>query len=132
MIQHREIVRREIPHDVGVTLHHAETNADRIKVKKIAELPRINQGFDPRHRVGVDERVVDHQRPPVFIREFHQLERLSGTRRQRLLDQHMLSGSECAFGKGIVSCHGSCDHHRLYAPVSQDLLIVLPELESMR
>ncbi len=90
----REVVRRQVPKDIGVLPVETEIQAPRINVVKLAERAALDHlAHDADCRV-IFERVPDHQHTLALFGDRIQLAALRARHGQRLLDEHVLSGLE--------------------------------------
>src|SRR5580765_5068185 len=93
VIQNGKVMWRKIPNDICVTLDHTEADSYRVEIKELAESACIHERLDVPHCARVDDSVINHQQPIVFIRKFQQLECLLRARSEWLLDEYVLAGA---------------------------------------
>ena len=99
VIEHRQVVGRQIPEDVDVAPDDAEVGAHGVVVPGRPELSRVEQVLDGADRRTVHEGVIHHEDQPPLPALLEQDPGFDGPARERLFHQHMLVGAERGEGQ---------------------------------
>src|SRR5262245_60037563 len=97
-----DIVRRQVPDDVGVMLEKTKVDADGIEVKDFTDLSAHKVILDFANSAGVDKGVVHHKGEPPFVCRFDQVLSVRGLESERLFHQKVLAGLQCPHAERIV------------------------------
>ena len=95
-------MRGKVPEDVHVRLHEAQVDPNRVDEQDVAQGTVGDQFPDLQDGRGVAVRVVRHQDQAAALRFLDHFQALGPAVRERLLDQHMLPGTQCRQGDAVV------------------------------
>jgi hypothetical protein len=96
IVDDRKIVRRQVPQDIDVWLEEPEVYAHRVVVANASQLSGSDDLRNMLNGAREKEGVIDHQRDAATGGERYQLLPLGYRSAHRLLDEHVLSGENCA------------------------------------
>ena len=116
-------MRTQVPDDADVGLVEPEVHAARGDEVELAEGVLVQHLADHPDRRAVEERVSAHERQTAIGGQLHELVRLVGRRRERLLDERVLAGFEAAGGQIEVCEDGSGDEDRVKSGVRQERVV---------
>ena len=111
VVEHREVVHREVPDHVHVVLEQAEIHPRAVVVVDVAEIAGADDLADLLDRAGVDEGVVDHQGQVAARRFFDQPPRIVGGGGDRLFDDDVLAGAQRGKGQLVMRRDRRGDQH---------------------
>ena len=130
VVDDRQIVNRQIPHDVHVVLKEPQIDPYGIVVVDIAERPGARQLVDLSHRSRIDEGVIDHQDPPASLRRLHEPFGIVRVGAERLLDQDVLAGLQSRHRQLEMRRDGRRNHDRVDTRIAQQIAVVGRRLDS--
>ena len=112
-VHDRQIVRREIPDDVGVLLQQPEVDAHRVQIQQRSEIAGVDERTDAADGPIIDERVIDHEPHAAVIRELGERLRVRLRSGQRLLDEHVPAALDRRLREREVGLERRRDHDRV-------------------
>ncbi len=111
-VQHdRHVVCPEAPQGVLLGPQLAEVHAVAVHVVERPQLPRVHELLQTGHGRVVLEQVAHHQDAPRLLSRVHRALGFGHGRRERLLHETVLPGSEHSRGKLGVGGDGCGEHH---------------------
>ncbi len=121
--QDRNVMGREIPDDVDLTLEQPEAQARRIDVVHATEFARLHDGFQSPDGGVVEEGVTGHQRHASGVRQRVEAHGVLQIGRQRLLHQDVLSRKDGVARDGVMRLDRSRHHHSLDVGLKQGTVV---------
>ncbi len=118
VVEHRQVVHREIPDHVHVVLEQAEIHPGAVVVVDLAEIAGADDVPDLLDRAGVDEGVIHHQGQVAARGFLDQPARIVGGGGDRLLHDHMLAGTQRSNGQVVMRRDRGGDQHGVHGGVA--------------
>ena len=113
VVHDRDVVGRQVPHDVHVRLEQAEVDPHGIEVVEIADVARDDQLLHAPHRAREHERVIHREQQPLPCRQVAQLLRIREPCGDRLHHEHVLPLLERDLRQLVVHVRRSRDDDRI-------------------